>query len=190
MNFNPIQTNQRSVKEKLVQRIWELARVVLYLPTPFFMRGWRRFIVAVIARLYKRSDVSNCISKSASLSRTAKIDYPWNVSIGPHSSIGNNAWVYAMDNITIGENCCIGGDVRLVTGTHDINSATFDLMTRPIRIENDVWVATGAIVLPGVTVGEGAVVGAGAVVTKDVEPWTVVGGNPAKFIKERVLKDD
>ena len=63
----------------------------------------------------------------------------------------------------------------------------FDLVTKPIRIMDNVWVSTSAIILPGVTIGEGAVVAAGAVVTKDVAPWTVVGGNPAKFIKKREL---
>ena len=75
----------------------------------------------------------------------------------------------------------------MLTGSHSLTSPTFDLITKPITIKDNVWVATGAIVLPGVTIGEGAVVAAGSVVTKDVEPWTVVGGNPAKFIKKRVL---
>ena len=58
-----------------------------------------------------------------------------------------------------------------------------------ITIGDGVWLGARAIILPGVTIGEGAVVAAGAVVTKDVEPWAVVGGNPAKFIKKRELKD-
>ena len=82
---------------------------------------------------------------------------------------------------------CIGEDVRLLTGSHDIGSVHFDLVTKPISVGDAAWIATGAIILPGVTIGEGAVVAAGAVVTKDVEPWTVVGGNPAKFIKKRVI---
>ncbi len=77
-----------------------------------------------------------------------------------------------------------------MTGSHDVTSPLFDLVTKSILIHDNVWIATGAIILPGITIGEGAVVGAGAVVTKDVEPWTVIGGNPAKFIKNRILKDD
>ena len=111
------------------------------------------------------------------------------LSIGDQSSIGEHAWIYCLDKITIGKNCCIGEDVRLLTGSHDVHVPTFDLVTKPISIKDDVWIATGAYVLPGVTIGEGSVVGAGSVVTKDVEPWTVVAGNPAKFIKRRELKD-
>lgn len=184
--FNPVQTNQRPLKEKLVQRVWESARVILCYTTPFFMRKWRRAVTAIFARICGGGrDMHNY----ASLARNCRIDYPWNVQIGEMSSIGSGAWVYALDKIVIGKNVCIGEDVRLITGSHDVASPHFDLVTKTITINDNVWVATGAIVLPGVTIGEGAVVAAGAVVTKDVEPWTVVGGNPAKFIKKRVLKD-
>ena len=186
MTFTPVQTNQRPWKEKLVQRIWEAARVVLCYTTPFFMRKWRRCVTAIFARICGGKNIHNY----ASLARNCRIDYPWNVSIGEMSSIGSGAWVYALARITIGKNVCIGEDVRLITGSHDVTSPYFDLVTKQIIINDNVWVATGAIVLPGVTIGEGAVVGAGAVVTKDVEPWTVVGGNPARFIKKRELLDD
>jgi putative colanic acid biosynthesis acetyltransferase WcaF len=187
MTFTPVQTNQRPLKEKLVQRVWEVARVVLCNTTPFFMRKWRRLVVSVFARICGGG--AN-IYNDASIARNCRIDYPWNISIGELSSIGSGAWVYALDKIAIGKNVCVGEAVRLITGSHDIVSPHFDLVTRPITICDNVWIATGAVVLPGVTIGEGAVVAAGAVVTKDVEPWTVVGGNPAKFIKKRELKDD
>ena len=118
----------------------------------------------------------------------SRIDYPWNIAIG-RSNVDNGVWVYALDKITIGDNVCIGEDVRLLTGSHALESPHFDLVTKPIRIEDNAWIATGAIILPGVTIGEGAVVAAGAVVSKDVEAWTVVGGNPAKFVKVRKLRD-
>ena len=124
------------------------------------------------------------------MARKCRIDYPWRLTMGEKSSLGDGAWAYCLDNIIIGKNCCIGEDVRLLTGSHDITSTHFDLVTKPIMIQDNCWIATGAIILPGITIGEGAVVAAGSVVVKDVEPWTVVGGNPAKFIKKRVLKDD
>lgn len=125
-----------------------------------------------------------------SLNPKARIESPWNIEIGNLSSIGNQAWIYALDKITIGEKTCIGEQVKLLTGYHDISTLNFAFRTKPITIGSCVWIATGATVLPGVTIGDGAVVAAGAVLTKDVEPWTVVGGNPAKFIKKRVLKDE
>lgn len=134
-----------------------------------------------------RGGQRNVLSWSCSVARTARVDYPWNISIGNRSSIGARAWVYGLNRIAIGSHCCIGEDVRLLTGSHDIHSPYFDLVTKTITVEDNVWIATGAIVLPGVTVGAGAVVAAGAVVTKDVPPWTVVAGNPAKVVRRRVL---
>lgn len=187
MTFTPVQTNQRPWKEKLVQRVWEVARIILCYTTPFFMRRWRRCITVIFARICGGGqNVHKCVS----LARNCRIDYPWNVSIGEMSSIGSGTWVYALDKIEIGKNVCVGEDCRLITGSHDLSSPTFDLVTKPITIHDNAWVATGATVLPGVTIGEGAVVAAGAVVAKDVESWTVVGGNPAKFIKKRGLKGD
>lgn len=184
--FTPVQTNQMPCKEKLVQRIWEFSRILLCQSTPFFMRRWRRFVTCCFGRL-----CGDCkISRSASLARNCRIDYPWRISIGDRSSVGAGAWAYALNEIVIGKYVCVGEDVRLLTGSHDITASSFDLVTKPITVEDNVWVATGATILPGVRIGEGAVVAAGAVVTKDVEPWTVVGGNPAKFIKKRVLADD
>ena len=69
--------------------------------------------------------------------------------------IGDNAWVYALAPIEIGSRCCVGEDVRLLTGSHDVQSPNFTLVTKPIVIKDNVWVATGATILPGVTIGEG-----------------------------------
>lgn len=77
----------------------------------------------------------------------------------------------------------------MLTGSHNIESSNFELVTAPITIKDHVWITTNSIISRGVTIGKGAVVAAGSNVVKDVEPWTVVGGNPAKFIKNRVIKD-
>ena len=183
VRFNPIHTSQRPAVEKLLQRLWECARLFLWRVSLWFAHGWRRFW----GRFFAYLGGGKGISRMACFMPKARVDYPWNVSIG-HSSVDNGAWVYALAKITIGDNVCIGEDVRLLTGTHDLESATFDLIIKPIDIGDNVWIATGAIILPGVKIGEGAVVAAGAVVAKDVEPWTVVGGNLAKVIKKRVLR--
>ena len=124
-----------------------------------------------------------------SLHPGARIEGPGNLEIGALSSIANHAWIYALDKIRIGKKTCIGEYARLLTGYHDITTRNFAFRTKPITIGSCVWIATGVTVLPGVTIGDGAVVAAGSVVTKDVDPWTVVGGNPARFIKRRVLEN-
>jgi putative colanic acid biosynthesis acetyltransferase WcaF len=77
---------------------------------------------------------------------------------------------------------------HLCAGTHDFNCPNLPLLKPPIKIENQAWICTDAFVGPGVTVGEGAIVGARAVVTKDIAPWAIMAGNPAKCIKQRELK--
>lgn len=187
MTFNPVQTNQRPIREKLTQRVWEFVCAIVFRCSPWFARKWRMAWLRFASTLY-RGGLSG-VSKKCSIARTVRIDYPWNFSIGDSSSVGERTWIYCLDKIVIGKNCCIGNDVRLLAGSHDVSSASFNLVTDSIIIGDNVWIATGVYVIPGVTIGEGAVVAAGSVVTKDVEPWTVVGGNPAKFIKKRELKN-
>ena len=109
--------------------------------------------------------------------------------MGAYACLSAGVDCYTVDKIFIGDQATVSQGVRLCTASHDISSKTMELSTSPISIEANAWVAGWSLILPGVTIGEGAVVAAGAVVTKDVEPWTVVGGNPAKFIKKRELSD-
>lgn len=103
--------------------------------------------------------------------------------------MSENVDCYSVDEITIGAQATVSQGAKLCTAGHDITSKIMELTTKPIVIGDNTWVAAWSIIMSGVIVGEGAVVAAGAVVTKDVEPWTVVGGNPAKFIKKRDLRE-
>ena len=111
---------------------------------------------------------------------------PWNLIMG-RACIGPHAEIYNKDMVVIGDNCVISQGSFLCTASHDISKPLMPLVTKPIYVKDNAWVAADAFVGMGVTIGEGAVVGARAAVFKDVEPWTVVGGNPAIKIKERVL---
>lgn len=185
-DYNPPTTSSMPIKEKIVQRLWEVVRVIVFGISPFWARKWRIFWVRLFARVCKKCEMA----WSASVANSARIDFPWNVSLGHRVTIDEGAWVYGLDKISIGDLAIIGRDVKLITGTHNVHSRSFELVTKPISIGAGAWVATGAIILPGVTIGEGAVVGAGAVVTRSVEPWTIVAGNPAKVIGKRELRDE
>ncbi len=107
--------------------------------------------------------------------------------IGDHSAIGDRAEIYNLGPVVIGSRVTISQRAHLCAGTHDYERREMPLVKSPIVVEDDAWVCTDAFVGPGVTVGKGAVVGARAVVVKDVGPWDVVVGNPARFVKKRVL---
>ena len=113
---------------------------------------------------------------------------PWNLTVGDWSAIGEDALIYNLGPITLGQRVTISHRAHLCAGTHDYTQQDLPLLKPPIIIHDQVWICADAFVGPDVTVGEGAVLGAQAVVTKDVEPWTVIAGNPARAIKKRVLK--
>ena len=127
------------------------------------------------------------IDKDALIYASCKIYAPWNLKVG-RACIGPRTEIYNKADIIIGNDSVISQDCFICTASHDISSTMLPLVVRPITIGNYAWIAARAYVGPGVNIGEGAVVGATASVYKDVEPWTVVGGNPAKTIKKRIIE--
>lgn len=115
----------------------------------------------------------------------AKITFPWKLSVGSNSWIGEAAWLLNLDNITIGSNVCISQRVFLCTGNHDWSKESFDLVTQPIVIEDGAWICADVFIGPGVTVGRNCVVTAGSVVTGDLPPGVICSGNPCAVIKKR-----
>ena len=99
--------------------------------------------------------------------------------------MGSRVNAYSLGFIEIHQGATVAQEVYLCSGTHDFDSANFQLVTKPIVIEKDVFVGVRTMVLPGVTIKKGAVVGAQSVVTKDIPPNVVFGGNPAKKIRNR-----
>ena len=110
---------------------------------------------------------------------------PKGVSIGDHSIIGNDAFLDGRYGLRIGSNVNIGGEVAIFTAEHDVDDPAFKMVGGAVAIDDYVYIGSRATILPGVTVGKGAVVAAGALVTRDVLPYAVVGGVPARKIKER-----
>lgn len=114
---------------------------------------------------------------------------PRGITIGEGSIIGYGCFLDGRAKLAIGNHVDIASEAMIYNGEHDIHAADFHGIEAPVTIEDYVFIGPRAIILPGVTLGKGAVVGAGAVVTKDVEPFTIVGGVPAKVIGERKLQD-
>lgn len=113
---------------------------------------------------------------------------PWNLKVGKYTCIGPDTFIYNKDKIEIGSNSVVSQGSYLCTASHDTSDPMMTLVTKPITLGDRVWVASECFIGPGVTLYDGVVCAARAVVVKDVEAWTIVGGNPAKFLKKRVLK--
>ncbi len=128
------------------------------------------------------------IDSKAYIYAKCRIFAPWLLEVG-RACVGPRTEIYNKAKVVIGDETVVSQGAFLCTASHDISLAMRPLVTGEIVLGNDVWVAANAFVGPGVTIGDGAVVGATASVFKSVEPYMVVGGNPAKVINKRVIKD-
>lgn len=113
---------------------------------------------------------------------------PWNLELGNVVAIGTGANFYNFALIKIENQVVISQDVFLCTGSHDHEDPTMPLTFKPITVGSCAWIASGAFIAPGVAIGAGSVIGARSVVTKSTDEWVVVAGNPARFIRKRVLR--
>jgi len=125
------------------------------------------------------------IGSNSSFQASVKICDPWNLEVGSFSSVGPKVDCYNQGKIKIGDHTVISQKIYLCASTHDYTLPDFPLVCQHIKIGSKVWIAADAFVGPNVNIGDGAVVVARSAVFKDVEPWTVVGGNPSKMIKNR-----
>lgn len=126
------------------------------------------------------------IGRGSQLNMRTYLMGPGLLSIGEYTHVNPGCLIDYRNGVEIGSSVSISHRVMLISGGHDVLSHNFSEIHKPIKVGNHVWIGAGAIVLQGVEVGDGAVVAAGAVVVDDVQPYTIVGGVPAKKIGERV----
>ena len=176
MNLQPAHNSRSNLAGRIA---WNLVYTFLYRPSPTIMHGWRRFLLRCFGAQ---------IGPGAHPYPTARVWAPWNLAMGKNSCLGNYANCYCVGAVILGEGAVVSQYAHLCSASHDYRDPSFPLIVGPIAIGSLAWVAADAFVGPGVTVGDGAVVGARSVVFKDVPPWAVVTGNPAKLIKYRFLE--
>lgn len=116
-----------------------------------------------------------------------KIWAPWNITLNDECGVGNGAVLYSQGKITIGKRTVISQGAHLCAGTHDYTKPGFPLITKPITIGDNAWVAAEAFVHAGVTIGDGCVIGARSVVASDMPAWMVCAGHPCKPLKSREM---
>lgn len=173
--------NSLSRGNQLKRLCWSLCWLLLarWLPRSLGS-GWKRMLLRMFgARL----------SDTAVVYSSTRVYAPWNLEMGEHTCLADEVDCYNVDKVIIGDNTTISQKSYLCTASHDITKPDIPLITAPILIEDQAWIGADAFIGMGVTIHQGAVVGARASVYKDVEAWSVVGGNPAKFIKKRVIHE-
>lgn len=123
--------------------------------------------------------------KDVILKQEVMIIYPQNISIGDRSVIGERCYLRGPGKINIGMDCQIANNTIIVTSNHVIGNKLYsdEVINKDVIIGNNVWMGSGVIILPGVTIGDNSVIAAGAVVSKDVPKDVIVGGVPAKILK-------
>lgn len=160
------------------------ARVLWYLINHFLFRSlipgstWR----ALLLKLFGAS-----VGRGVVIKPYVNIKYPWRLSIGDYSWIGENTWIDNLGRVVIGKNCCISQGALLLCGNHDYSKVTFDLMVGDITLEDGVWIGARSVVCPGVSCGSHAVLSVGSVATKNLDAYGIYAGVPAQKIRERSI---
>jgi putative colanic acid biosynthesis acetyltransferase WcaF len=160
-------------------QLWWLAQTLFFRTSPQALFGWRRFLL----RLFGAR-----IGKKVLIRPSATVTYPWKVTIGDYSWIGDDAVIYSLSDVTIGSHTVVSQRTYLCAASHDYARASFDNLPGPIRIGDQVWIAADVFVGPGVTVGDGCLVGARSAVFHDLPAGMMCYGSPAKPVKPRPVE--
>jgi putative colanic acid biosynthesis acetyltransferase WcaF len=160
----------------LKQVLWYLAnRLFINTYMPFPMRFKRLILMTFGAK----------IGKNVVIKPKVNIKYPWFLKVGNDTWIGEKVWIDNLGMVTLGANVCLSQESYLLTGNHNYTKSSFDLIVKPISIEDGAWIGAKAVVCPGVKVGSHAVLSVNSLATKDLEAYAIYQGNPAIFVKTR-----
>lgn len=173
--FNPKEGLDRG-RPKLIEASWYFIKITFFLSSI----PWPYSIKRVLLRLYGAKVGSGLVIKPR-----VNIHFPWKLKLGDHVWIGEDAFFLNLEKISIGSHSCVSQRVLLCTGNHNFRDPHFSYRNAPISIGSGVWIAAGAIVCPGVSIGHEAVACAGSLVSSDIADNAIVAGNPARPIGQR-----
>jgi putative colanic acid biosynthesis acetyltransferase WcaF len=160
-----------------IVQLWWIVQSLFFRTSPQFLYGYRRFILRAFGAK---------IGKKVIIRPSVKITYPWKISIGDYSWIGDDVNLYSLGEIEIGRNVVISQKSYLCTGSHDYLKINFPIFSNKIIIEDECWLAADVFVAPGITIQKATVVGARSSVYKNLPSNKVCIGTPAKVIKNRI----
>lgn len=176
VTVDPTLVPQTSLRSRAGRLAWSVVWALLYRPSPRPCHAWR----SMLLRAFGAEAGTKCHFYPGS-----KVWAPWNLRCEDRVTLADGAEVYNPSPITFGSHAIVSQGAYLCGATHLYNEPEFRMVSSPMSIGAYVWICARAIVGPGVNVGEGAVLGLGSVATKDLEPFGVYAGSPAKKVKER-----
>lgn len=176
---NPKIPSDFSGKNKLKVQLWYFFWLFLYRPSPHALNFIRIFLLRIFG--------AN-IPYNVKLRPSSFVSYPWNLKCGENCFFGDGVYIDCLTGVIIGNNVSLSNFCYVTSGTHDYESADFDLLLRQVIIEDEVWLAVRSMILPGLVVGRGSVIGAGSVLTKSTNQNQIWAGVPARFVRNRVNK--
>ncbi|WP_158993189.1 DapH/DapD/GlmU-related protein [Mucilaginibacter sp. L196] len=167
-----------SLMNRIKRGVWNITYTLFFCYSPRVLFGWRSFVLRIFGAK---------VGKGVHVYPKVKIWAPWNLILHNQCGIANGVTLYSQGIITIGHKAVISQGAHLCAGTHDYTRKGFPLITMPINIGDEVWIAAEAFIHPGVSIGEGCVIGARSVVNKDMPDWMVCTGHPCVAVKKRII---
>lgn len=171
-------SDYKSGANTLVRALWYFVNII------FFKNAYNPFskLKVVLLKMFGAK-----VGTGTNIKPSVNIKYPWRLKIGNYVWIGENVWIDNLDDVEIGDNCCISQGAMLLCGNHNYKLETFDLITGKIILEEGVWIGAKSVICPGVTCFSHSVLTVNSVATKDLEKYSIFQGNPAVKIKERIM---
>jgi putative colanic acid biosynthesis acetyltransferase WcaF len=164
---------------KFREGLWLLVSLFLFRLCPFSLSSLKCSVLRAFGAKIGRGVV---------IKPQVKITFPWKLAVGDFVWLGEECWLLNLERITIGSHVCISQRAFLCTGNHNYRLPTFDLIVKPITIDDGAWLGAGCWVGPGVKVGSHAILAAASVTAHDMELWGIYQGNPATFVKRRTME--
>jgi len=176
---DPSQLPSFSLGNRLARFVWGIVYVLLFRWSPRPLHAWRNFLL----RLFGAT-----IGPGSHIYPTARIWAPWQLHCEDHIAIGDDAIIYNPAGLTIGSHAIVSQYAYLCGATHDYEDPMFPLISFPTTLGAYSWVCARSTVMPNVNLGEGAILALGSVATRDLKPWTIYAGVPAKPVKARIFR--
>ena len=173
---DPYTAPQYTFANRLRRQLWSIVWLFLYRPSPRVAHGWRTWLL----RCFGANLGSNCRFYPAS-----RVWAPWNITCEDTVMVADGAELYNPAPIFLASHAIISQGAYLCGATHDYNNPAFPVISFPMRMGRYSWVAARATVSPGVNLGDGAILGLASLATRDLEPWSVYAGVPARKVKDR-----